>query len=42
MSMEWRKSTRSDGVEDHACVEVAVVIDGSTAAEGMSTTPAAI
>ncbi len=25
MSLEWRKSSRSDGVQDHACVEVAIV-----------------
>lgn len=36
MSMEWRKSTRSGGVEDHACVEVTLVpreapgVDGQT------------
>jgi uncharacterized protein DUF397 len=27
MTLRWRKSSRSDGVNDHACVEVAQVTE---------------
>ncbi|MCO6009409.1 DUF397 domain-containing protein [Actinoallomurus purpureus] len=37
MITEWRKSTRSDGVEDHACVEVALMT-GRCAAQGATST----
>jgi hypothetical protein len=32
MSLEWRKSSRSGGVQDHACVEVAIVPPQHTSA----------
>jgi hypothetical protein len=39
MSTEWRKSTRSGGVEDHACVEVAVLTGGFTMQDAVHRVP---
>lgn len=40
MIMEWHKSTRSGGVEDHACVEVALITGGFGPQDGTSTATA--
>lgn len=37
MTFQWRKSSRSDGVNDHACVEVAQVSSEDAYSESSQT-----